>query len=326
MSPISQKHLAAGQSLSGVTLFTFLIFSCAGCAQLPRFQVDSSHAEFFVEDGRTDIPAPVFADDSADRPQIASIDDMRGLISAPGPFEWKSVAKSAGGKDIQSMTIGQGGYRTLIIGSLAGDDPIAVSLTEQLARHIHRNSIILGGIVATVIRNPNPDGEAAFRAENAHGVYLNESFPSAGNISRDRLKQEPEIRYLLGTLEDQQPQRVIHLRTTSREQGIVAASGGASRVAKDVAGWLGFKFIQLPGSSREGTLERLIADSEQSEIITIAIPQGTDRARVWEDYSDSLLNMLLDEDFETRKLARQKKAREFADRRARNRDRTDEDD
>lgn len=318
MSPQSQKHLATMYYRSGATIVAALIFSCAGCSQLPKFEsAASSRKQFFAEDGRQDIPAPVFAEDEAPT-QIASADGIRGLVKEPGPFQWEPDGQSAGDRRIESVTIGQGGYRTLILGSLAGDDPIAIDFTEKLAKHIHANSIILGGIVATVVRNTNPDGEATFRSENANGIYLNESFPPADDMSRDRLKQEPEIRYLLGILEDRHPQRVIHIRTTSRSVGIIAASNGARRVAKDAANWLGFEFLELPGRSSSGTLERLIADGESSEIITIAIPQGTNRSTVWEDYSDSILNLLLDEDYETRKLARQEKAREFADRRARN--------
>lgn len=320
MGPISQKPLADQTSRTGAALAAILFFSCAGCSQLPKFQTHSPRPQFFVEDSRTDVPAPMFEMDEDEQPtQVASADDLRGLVSRPSPFAWKAVAQSAGGRDIETATIGRGGYRTLIIASLAGDDPIAVELTEQLARHIHSNSIILGGIVATVVRNPNPDGAAAFRSENGNGVYLNEVFPPASNISQDRLNQEPEIRFLLGALEDEQPQRVIHIRTTSQQQGLVAASSGASRVGKDLADWLKFRFIPLPGRSGDGTLERLVSESQSSEIITIAVPQDADRSTLWEDYRDSLLNLLLDEDFETRKLARQQKASEFADRRGKNR-------
>ena len=304
-------------------ILSLCVFSCAGCTQLPSFQSATSHATNAVAD--LDIPEPIFDQAQKDAGGqnsvlIASAFDGRGLVEEVGPFEWKSLAKSAGGRDIEGITVGQGGYRSLIIGSLAGDDPLAIKLTEDLAEHIHANSIILGGIAATVIRNTNPDGQAIFRMENANGVYLNRQFTLSKGKPQDLLNREPEVRFLLGLLEERQPQRVIHIRTCSDETGLIGASSGASQVAKDACEWLGFEFIELPGNSASGTLERFLASQQTCEIITIAIPQQSNKSELWETYGDSILNLLLDEDYETRKLARTQKDSEFADRRIRNSD------
>lgn len=306
-------------------IFSLWFFWCAGCTQLPKFQTTSPHASNAVAVADADIPVPVFSNAQEDlrgkdNVLIASALDGRGLVEEVVPFEWKPLATSAGGRKIEGVTVGQGGYRTLILGSLAGDDPLAIKLTEELAEHIHANSIILGGIAVTVIRNTNPDGQANFRMENANGVYLNRQFPLSKEIPQDLLQQEPEVRFLLGLFEERQPQRVIHIRTCAEETGLIAASSGASRVAKDACEWLGFEFIELPGQSASGTLERFLAIQQACEIITIAIPQKSNKAELWETYGDSILNLLLDEDYETRKLARTQKVREFADRRIRNSD------
>lgn len=299
------------------------IFACAGCTQLPKFQSESRPvAPNLVTQSDQEIPRPIFAnapEASEERvPRVASTFGSRGLIAETKPFAWEELDQSAGKRSIEGVTVGHGGYRSLILGSLAGDDPLAIQLTEDLAQHIHRNSIILGGIVATVIRNSNPDGQAIYRMENANGVYLNRQFPVSSDISRDLLKREPEVRFILGVLEKRQPQRVIHIRTCSGERGKIAASSGATQVAKDACQWLDFEFLPLPGNSADGTLERYLSSSQTCEVITFAIPQTTPKSQLWETYGDSLLNLLLDEDFETRKLARTQKAREFADRRTKN--------
>lgn len=298
--------------LYGFCLTCMLI---SGCMSVPRFSGSDNIAALSADE----IPAPVFDDeDSAEvRPRVASTASAAGLVTAPGPFQWETLATSAGDRDIEGITIGQGGYRTIILGSLAGDDPLAVSLTEKLAKHIYQNQIVLGGIQATIVRSPNPDGEFRFRMENENGVYLNRQFiPSAitgGNLQ----KQEPEVRFLLGMLQDRQPQRVIHIRTVSGNVGIVASSSGSSSVAGDVSRWLKFRSIELPGNSAEGTLERFLSQKKSCEIITFAIPQMSDKSTLWEDYGDSLLNLLLAEDFETRKLARENGNTIAADRRGR---------
>ncbi len=290
-------------------LTTALLTACwllTGCASAPKLtDADGRFASLVPPK----IPVPVF--DEAEPPsRVAS---MGPIVLAPKPFEWTKLAVSAGKRDIEGITIGQGGYRTVVVGSLAGDDPLAIAVTEKLAEHVHQNQIILGGIQTTVIRNPNPDGAARFRTENENGVSLNRQFISGKEAAAKLQQPEPEIRFLSGLLSESQPQRVIHIRSIGREHGVVAASSGAASVANDVSSWLEFDFVALPGTSLEGTLERFLSNGNSCEIITFAIPQSTEKSALWDLYGDSLLNLLLDEDFEARKLARQQRGTTAAD-------------
>lgn len=291
-----------------VVLFTGCLL--AGCTSVPKISGSPRHS---ANSNPGVTPVPVFDDPEGDTvtPRTASSRLSAGIVSAPQPFAWKALATSAGGDDIQGITVGQGGYRSVVLGSLSGDDSLAIQLTEKLSRHIHQNQIILGGIQATIIRNPNPDGERASRSENHHGVYLNRQFLEQS----DPTTAEPEIRFLQGLLTENQPQRVIHIRTIAGEQGVIAASSGAANVARDVSGWLNFRFVDLPGNSAEGTLERSLSEQGVSEIITFAVPESADADTLWQTFGDSLLNLLLDEDFETRKLARSRRKSAAADRR-----------
>ena len=288
--------------------------SLTGCSQLPnlhaRTPVQQLHAKLDDQ-----LEPPVF-DVASASVRIASMGDGLSIVEAPKPFAWDTLATSAGGRDINGITVGVGGYRTLVLGSLAGDDPLAIALTEEFAREVHRNSIILGGIEATFIRSPNPDGEVAFRMENANGAYLNRLFPADSNEAAAPNK-EPEIKFLMGLLNEGMPQRVIHIRSYKGDAGLIAASSGAAATAKEVAEWLNFDLIQLPGKSSPGTLERFLSVKESCEVVTFAIPESSDKTSLWATYGDSLMNLLLDEDFETRKLARQNKAQTSADRRSR---------
>ena len=256
------------------------------------------------------IPTPIF--DSGDESHRIAGSVTRGIVSAPTPFEWMPVGGSAGGRDIEGITIGQGGYRVLVIGSIAGNDPKGIQLTEDLARHIHDNSILLGGIEATVIRTGNPDGETLLTKANANGEVVNRQFPTKDGVPIPVAAQEPEVKAILGLLNRHQPQRVIHIRTYG-ENGIVAASSGAKRVAKDISEWLDLEYIALPGKSREGTLERYLSEKQNCDIITIAIPSATKADTLWEAYGDTLLHLLLDEDYSARKLAREQGTHSSAD-------------
>ena len=319
-------HYRRAQNIRTTSAFAGVCFLfCAGCTQLPKLETQIppsgdmiASGQMFTESGvisrafeaDEEIPEPNFDDDTR-KSRIASSGTSRGLIARPIAFEWLASARSAGGRDIETITVGNGGYRTLVIGSLAGDDPLAIDLTEQLAKYVHKNSIILGGIKATIIRNANPDGEELFQMENENGVYLNREFPEANVLDTELLQREPEIRFIVGMLQDEPPQRVVHIRTYSRrnpDAGAIAASRGSKTVAQDASDWLKLKYLPLPQNSADGTLERLLSTKDECEIITLAIPQNSDKATLWESYGDSLLNLLLDEDYETRKLARMKKS------------------
>ncbi len=310
------SHMRQGQAIRLALTISFLTGSLflVGCSQLPKLHAPNAgqqqHANLDAESA-----APVF-DESQPAVRVADAGSTLGIIAAPKPFEWEKLATSAGKRDINGITIGSGGYRTLVLGSLAGDDPLAIALTEEFAKEIHRNSIILGGIQATFIRSPNPDGEAAFQMENANGAYLNRQFPVNAVAIQDTAAYEPEVRFLLSVFKERLPQRVIHIRSFSGEAGLVAASSGSATAANDVAEWLNFEFIALPGKSSAGTLERFLSLTESCEVITFAIPQSSNKTSLWETYGDSLMNLLLDEDFETRKLARANKSQSSADRRS----------
>jgi hypothetical protein len=280
---------------------------------MPKFEAPS--AAPVASQSTADIPVPIFENTNQASSRIASTNPGRGIVSAPQPFEWQSLGNSAGGRPIPGITVGQGGYRTLILGSLGGNDPAAISLTEKLAHHIHANSIILGGIEATVVRTANPDGEALYRAGNGNNIVLNRQFPDNSAVPKPIAEQEPEVRLLRELLDNRRPQRVIHIRTYPSEKGIIAASKGGSDAAQQTAEWLGFDFIALPGQSRPGTLERYLSEQESRQMITFAFPRKTDASALWEEYGDSLLNLLLNEDYETRKLARQQETKSSADRR-----------
>ena len=305
-------HIRNGANRAALLFLTSAVcFSLTGCSWHTVFSQPTP--DDFEGRLAEHIPAPDF-DEADSSSRVAGSVLSRGIVSAPTQFQWSPIGESAGGRDIESITVGNGGYRVLVIGSIAGNDPNGIQLTEELARHIHENSILMGGVEATVIRTANPDGEVSRTKENDNGKVVNRQFPCEEGVPLPLAEQEPEVRTILGLLTTHQPQRVIHVRSYG-ESGIVAASSGASRVGKDVAEWLNLEYIALPGKSREGTLERHLSEKDNCDIITVAIPPTTNPNGLWESYGDSLLNLLLDEDFSSRKLAREQGTHSSADQR-----------
>lgn len=235
-------------------------------------------------------------------------------ISAPRPFAWTPVGQSTGGRPFQTKLTGKDGYRTLVVGSVGGHDPVALELTDRLGRHLHENSPILGGFESLLIRTINPDGAANQKHVNQAGDYVNSHFPDPRATAETSVQGLSEVRFLQQQLKQFQPQRVIHLRSVQRKRGVVAFSSGPESVAREIAEWLNFDVVQLGAQSGPGSLERYIALRGDSQMITIGIPAATDASKVWELYGDAILNLLLSEDLATRDIARRQQEQNSASR------------
>jgi hypothetical protein len=183
-------------------------------------------------------------------PRVAAAGPPAGLVAAPKPFSWSSTGKSTGGRPFQIMSAGREGYRTLVVGSVGGDDPIALELVERLARHVHDNGAILGGYETTIIRTLNPDGLANRKHVNQKGVYVNGAFPDGGADGAAGAGESLEVTFLLQQLKELQPQRVIHLRTVRGDKGVIAANAPASSVAREIAEWLNLQLVTSDSSFR----------------------------------------------------------------------------
>ena len=234
-------------------------------------------------------------------------------IDAPKPFGWAPVGKTSGNRSFQTVSVGDEGYRTLVVGSVAGNDPLAIELVEQMARHLHDGKSIFGGFQATIIRTLNPDGEALRKVFNENGQYINHGFPKDNGVA-DR-DQPVEVSFLLEQIHTLKPQRIIHIRSVEGDKGVIATTVASQAVANDAADWLGFRVIKLPDVAVSGSLERHLASSGSCEVLTFALPATTKKKELWDRYGDALQNLLLGDDAAAREMVRQPKPQSSANRR-----------
>ena len=313
--------------------FALITFACtgfsSGCTAMPVMQSPSAaiaqsapagsepataEKHTAAENARlAAMPSVPQFDVPAVAPKVATTNPSEVLLAAPRPFAWERTGKSSGERPFLAATLGDDGYRTLVIGSVGGNDPLALELVEQLARHLHKDSVILGGFESTVIRTLNPDGEANRKLLNQNGQYVNHGFPKTGDTPV--AEQPVEVSFLLNRLKELQPQRVLHVRTIDGNDGLIAASSSCRAAAKEAAEWLNFRLVSLPDKAVAGSLERYLAAKGSSDIITIEIPSTTKKDELWDRYGDTLLNLLLGEDLASRDIARRQAQQSSADRR-----------
>lgn len=166
-----------------------------------------------------------------------------------------------------------------------------MKLMERLSKHLHENSLILGGFEVTVIHTLNPDGAASGQPVNALGRYVNARFPVKPD--QKTTVSTPEVDFLLGCIRSFRPQRIVHVRTIPDSAGVVASNERCAEAAQEIADSLKFSRLSYPAQVREGSLEFCFSGEPELDVITLAIPLGTQAVEdPWVLYGDTLLNLL----------------------------------
>ncbi|MFO0428325.1 MAG: hypothetical protein ACK526_17290 [Planctomyces sp.] len=292
---------------------SMLLCGCAGSGHWSRSLELSDNAPVRSESSEPEFDLP----GRNSNVQPADETAFRELKSPE--FQWTPEGRTAGGRPFQLMKIGEDGFRTIVVGSVGGNDPLAGEFVEQLARHLQQNSVIYGGFQSTILRTLNPDGEKSHRYRNDNGIYINHSFPRTAIPGSGNDAQQvapggcPEAEFMLKLLGSVRPERVIHIRSIRGKTGLIASSSSAQDAAREVAEWLSFDQMTLPGKSVDGSLERYLSTSGSIQMLTFGIPETAAKDELWANYGDAVLNLLLRDDPMSRELARRQSGESSAD-------------
>lgn len=224
-----------------------------------------------------------------DEPPAADPQPLRFAMQVPAALQWKNAAQSAGGRPFQYCAVGDGTLRTIVVGSINGNDPAALELTEKLATHLHNNSLIYGGFGALVIRTLNPDGAAETQSVNSKGQNVNRQFNA---IPSDRSLKCPEAELLMRLIENERPHRILHIRTADNLTGVLGSDTHSAPLTSRVSRSLGFTRLVYPQDVVPGTLEHLCSRGALCEVITFAFPRNMSSPHAWNRYQESLLNLV----------------------------------
>ena len=183
------------------------------------------------------------------------------LLAAPA----QQLGRSYQGRPIQAIHVRGDGPRVLVIGCIHGDECEGIEVTRLLARSHPAADLWL-------VHQLNPDGYAARRRTNAHGVDLNRDFREATQretrIARKLiLRLRPDV-----TIWFHQPQSVVRAwgasRATARRyarlagvpyRSLVWPPGSASRWQNGI-GQTSF-VVELPPGELPDALARRHADA-----------------------------------------------------------------
>jgi hypothetical protein len=157
------------------------------------------------------------------------------------------LGRSTRGQEIRMYTLGSGRPRTLVVGSVHGNEPAGTVVATRL---LHARPPTRGSI--TVVPDLNPDGHAAKQRSNARGVDLNRNFPGTWRGMRtagSAPASEVETRLAMQLIRELRPDLTIWFH---QPEGLIRAWGPSVGIARRYARLAGMRFARLawpPGSA-----------------------------------------------------------------------------
>jgi protein MpaA len=206
-------------------------------------------------------------------------------------FRPETIGWSVEGRAIECTTIGEGPETVLLIASIHGNETAGTLLLDEFVNVLPaRRDLLLGRRIA-LLAVANPDGVAAGRRGNAHGVDLNRNFPAgnwrpSGTHGREPLS-EPESRAIHELIDQLQPTRIVSIHQPS---ACIDYDGPAAGLAAAMAEHCDLPVRKLGGES--GSLGSYAGLTLGIPIITLELPGGASRmdaTALWERYGVALV-------------------------------------
>lgn len=153
---------------------------------------------------------------------VAPTSTAVGVSDAPTVLSSRVIGRSVQGRAIRAYRLGDptAPRKAVVLGSIHGDEPAGIRVTEGLRRGAPVHEVDLW-----VIPTVNPDGVARNRRQNARGVDLNRNFPynwgplTGKYYSGPRPLSEPESRALRSFLAQVKPRFVVSFHQPLRGIG-----------------------------------------------------------------------------------------------------------
>ena len=160
-----------------------------------------------------------------------------GLLGAtPAAARRVMFGHSVDGRPLMAWTYGSDHARrkVLVVGCIHGDECAGLAITSSL-----RDQPVPRGVQLWIVPEMNPDGAAAERRQNAHGVDLNRNFPYLWSpigvpvyYAGPRPASEPETRAAMALVRHVRPAVTIWYH---QHMDLVAMAGGDRGVARRYA-------------------------------------------------------------------------------------------
>ncbi len=211
---------------------------------------------------------------------------------------WDRHYSSPQNRPIETMQLGDGKMRVMVLGSLHGNESVAMYLAEQLAQYVSNKPVVWKATSSLVVRSPNPDGAAKKLFTNSRGVDLNRNFPTENFIASrtqrtgQRAGSEVETQIICRIMTDFKPNRVVHIKTSSDKYGYVIYNNKGKSTALMMGDPDTLRPKELESLQLSGSMESYVTSNRKLEMITLVIPNYMSKETAWRLYREPLLTAI----------------------------------
>ena len=204
-----------------------------------------------------------------------------------------TLGKSVKGAPITMQIFGSGSPTVFVMGGIHGDETTSVDLTTNLIASLQKHPEQFDGKLVAILRIANPDGYAAKKRVNAHGVDLNRNFPASNYKGSRRYgnesASEPETRAILSALDQLNPSLIISIHSIDNGRECNNYDGPAERYAKLMSKFNKYPVAPNIGYPTPGSMGTYCGIDQKIPMITLELPRGASGEESWKRNKEALL-------------------------------------
>ena len=166
-------------------------------------------------------------------------------------------------------------------------------MTTNLIAVLENHPENYAGKRVAILRVANPDGYAAKRRVNAHGVDLNRNFP-ASNFKNSRCygkesASEPETQAILAALDQMQPSLIISIHSIDGGRECNNYDGPGEAMATVMSEYNKYPVEPTIGYPTPGSMGTYCGIDRKIPMITLELPRAASGEESWNRNRDALL-------------------------------------
>jgi len=184
----------------------------------------------------------------------------------------------------------------LVMGGIHGNETSSIDVASKLIELLEKDPQLIGDHKVTIIRIANPDGFAAGKRVNGHGVDLNRNFPATNFKSSPRFgnapQSEPETRAILKALDALRPRLLISIHSIDKGRQCNNYDGPAEDIARRMSQHNGYPTVATIGYATPGSLGSYAGIDRQIPMITLELPRDLSSEAAWQQNREALLEAI----------------------------------
>jgi protein MpaA len=210
------------------------------------------------------------------------------------------LGRSVEGRPLLMHVFGEGDDTVFIFGGIHGSEPTSASVAHRLIEHLRNHPEARAGRRVAILAEANPDGLAAGRRVNAHGVDLNRNFPArnwrlAGGDDRRHgpaPASEPETRAIIRVVNMLDPDCIISIHSIARGRHCNNYDGPAEDIAAAMTRLNGYPALATMGYETPGSFGSWAGIDRGIPTITLELPRDLSGSQCWRENHAALLAVI----------------------------------